>query len=290
MIVISDRVKFIYQAVKMENTSYATTTFKEELKPIVEYAIGNYRYTNTDMARLESKVEYYRALERSELENMGSNKVTYKNIESRFLASLVLTEIPFGAIVGMLRHFPRVFGIASVQSSTVRGIEINACESVEKMLYWIRLVYVSARRMRINLGMRMYEVLAYFEEIGKIGHKPHIVKNAHYRGLLDKPLPLECLFDGDKIDKRNKELNKTEFKLLFLDFYGKLTKKKQAFILSDVRKIKTLSCDDFNLYTATAIVKVRYNRLGQEFARYLEFDNKKVSASEFLLAISSFLA
>lgn len=271
------------------NTSYAVTTFKEELKPITEYAIGNYRYTETDLLLLEQKVLYYKALERTELENMGDSAVTYDNIEKRFLSSLILTDIPFGAIVGMLRYFPRVVGIASVQSSIVRGIEVNACDSVEKMLYWIRLVYVSARRMRINLGMKMFEVLAYFEEIGKIGHKPHILKTAHYRGLLDKPLSLECLYDNDKIDK-NKALNNTEFKLLFLDFYGKLSRKKRAFILNDVKKIKTLSCDEFNVYSATALVKMRYNRLGQEFARYLEFENKKVSASEFLLAISNFLA
>ncbi len=273
----------------MNDTGYAITTFKEELAPIVQYAIGNYRYTETDLARLESKVEYYKALEKSELENLGNSEVTYENIENRFLASLILTDIPFGAIVGMLRHLPRVVGIASVQSSIVRGIEINATDSVEKMLYWIRLVYVSARRMRINLGMKTFEVLSYFEEIGKIGHRPHVLKNAHYRGLLDKPLPYDCLVDSEKVDK-NKALNNTEFKLLFLDFYGKLTKKKQAFILSDVKKIKSLSCDEFNVYASTAIVKVRYNRLGQEFAQYLEFDNKKVSASEFLLAISSFLA
>ena len=273
----------------MENTVYAATTFRDELKPIAQYAIGNYRYTDTDIARLESKVEYYRALERSELENLGNSDVTYDNIEKRFLASLILTDIPFGAIVGMLKHLPRVVGIASVQYSTVRGIEIQACDSVEKMLYWTRLVYTSARRMRINLGMKMFEVLAYFEEIGKIGHRPHQLKTAHYRGLLDKPLPLECLYDNDKIDK-NKALNNTEFKLLFLDFYGKLSRKKRAFILSDVKKIKTLTCDEFNVYSATALVKMRYKRLGTEFARYLEFDNKKVSASEFLLAISSFLA
>ena len=268
---------------------YAVTTFRDELKPITEYAIGNYRYTETDLLLLEHKVLYYKALEKSELENLGSNDVTYDNIEKRFLSSLILTEIPFGAIVGMLRYLPRVVGIASVQSSTIRGVEINATDSVEKMLYWVKLVYVSARRMRINLGMKTFEVLSYFEEIGKIGHKPHIIKNAHYRGLLDKPLPYDCLVDGDKID-RNKALNSTEFKLLFLDFYGKLSRKKQAFILSDVKKIKSLSCDEFNVYASTALVKMRYNRLGTEFARYLEFDNKKVSASEFLLAISNFLA
>lgn len=268
---------------------YAITTFKEELKPITEYAIGSYRYTDTDIARLESKVLYYKALEKSELENLGNSEVTYDNIENRFLASLVLSEIPFGAIVGMLRHLPRVIGIASVQSSTIRGVEINAIDSVEKMLYWVKLVYVSARRMRINLGMKMFEVLSYFEEIGKIGHRPHVLKNAHYRGLLDKPLHYDCLVDSDKVD-RNKALNNTEFKLLFLDFYGKLSNKKKAFILSDVKKIKTLSCDEFNVYASTALVKMRYNRLGQEFAQYLDFDNKKVSASEFLLAISNFLA
>ena len=272
------------------DNGYAVTTFKEELAPIVQYAIGNYRYTETDLLLLEHKVLYYKALERSELENMGSNAVTYENIEKRFLSSLVMSDIPFGAIVGMLRHLPRVVGIASVQSSNIRGIEINATDSIEKMLYWVKLVYVSARRMRINLGMKTFEVLSYFEEIGKIGHKPHIIKNAHYRGLLDKPLPLDCLYDNDKIDSKSKDLNKTEFKLLFLDFFGKLTNKKKAFILSDVKKIKTLSCDEFNVYSATALVKMRYNRLGTEFARYLEIDNKKVSASEFLLAISNFLA
>ena len=212
----------------MENTR-----FRDELKPIVEYAIGRYRYTETDLLRLEHKVLYYKALERRELENLGDCSVTYENLEKRFLASLILADIEFGAIIGMMKHFPRVVGIASVQYSIVRGVQINAIDSIEKMLYWIRLIYISARRMRINLGLKMFEVLAYFEEIGKIGHRPHVLKNAHYRGLLDKPLPIDCLVD--KIDKNSEELNKTEFKLLFLDFFGKLPKKKRAFILSDVQ-------------------------------------------------------
>ena len=163
--------------------------FSKELKPVVQYAIGSFKYSETDILRLEHKVLYYKALEKSELENMGNSEVTYKNLETRFLASLVMSDIPVGAIIGMMRSFPRVVGIASVQYSTVRGIEVNAIDSIEKMLYWIRLVYVSARRMKINLGLKMFQVLAYFEEIGKIGHRPHQLKTAHYRGLLDKPLP-----------------------------------------------------------------------------------------------------
>jgi hypothetical protein len=271
----------------MERKEFAPVTFKEQLKPIALHAIGNYRYTDTDMLRLEQKVEYYKALEKKELEEIGDSAVTYENIERRFLASLVLSDCPFGAIVGMLKYFPRVIGIASVQSSTIRGVEIHATESIEKMLYWIKLVYISARRMRENLGMKMYEVLAYFEEIGKLGHKPHYVQTAHYRGLLDKPLPLDCI---EEQADNSKPLNKTELKLLFLNFFEKLSKKKKAFILSDIKKIKLLSCDEFNLYCATALVKVRYNRLGREFAQFLEIEPKKISASELLLTISYFLS
>jgi hypothetical protein len=233
-------------------------------------------------------VLYYKALERKELENLGDNAVTYENIEKRFLASLVLTDIPFGAIVSMLKYFPRVVGIAAVQFSTVRGTEVYATESIEKMLYWIKLVYISARRMRINLGMRMYEVLAYFEEIGTIGHKPHYVKNAHYRGLLDKPLPLDCL--EEQADNRNKPLTNTELKIMFLSFFQGLSNKKKAFILSDVKKVKTFCVNDFNDYASTALVKMRYHRLGLEFARYLDIEPKKISASELLLTISYFLS
>lgn len=271
----------------METREFAQVTFKEQLKPIVQHSIGSYQYTDTDMLRLEQKVLYYKALEKRELESLGDTEVTYENIERRFLASLVLTEIPFGAIVSMMKHFPRVVGIASVQSSTIRGVEINAYDSIEKMLYWIKLVYVSARRMRVNLGLKMYEVLAYFEEIGKIGHKPHYVKTAHYRGLLDKPLPIDCI---EEQADNSKPLTNTELKLMFLSFFNGLSKKKQAFILSDVKKCKTLSTDEFNEYVSTALVKMRYHRIGQEFARYLEIESKKISASELLLSISYFLS
>jgi hypothetical protein len=261
--------------------------FKDELKPIALYAIGDYQYTDTDMLRLENKVLYYKALEKTELEELGSTEVTYENLERRFLSSLCLTDIPFGAIVGMMRHFPRVVGIASVQSSTIRGVEIHATESIEKMLYWVKLVYVSARRMRVNLGMKMYEVLAYFEEIGKIGHKPHYIKTAHYRGLIDKPIPLDCMID---VEDYSKPLNNTELRLMFLTFFEGLSNKKKAFILSDIKKVKTLSCDDFNDYASTALVKMRYHRLGLEFARYLDIEPKKISASELLLSISYFMS
>lgn len=261
--------------------------FKDELKPIVQYSIGEYKYTDTDLLRLEQKVLYYKALEKKELQELSDTEVTYANIERRFLASLVLTDIPFGAMVSMLKYLPRVVGIASVQSSIVRGVEVKAIDSIEKMLYWIKLVYISAKRMRKNLGMKMFEVLAYFEEIGKIGHKPHYVKTAHYRGLLDKPLPLDCL---EEIATKEKPLTNTELKLMFLNFFEKLSKKKKAFILSDVRKVKILSCDEFNAYSATALVKMRYLRLGREFANFLEIEPKKISPSELILSISYFLS
>lgn len=271
----------------MERKEFAQTTFSEQLKPIVQYAIGDYQYSETDILRLESKVLYYKALEKRELQEMGDSTVTYANIERRFLSSLVLSDIPFGAIVSMMKYFPRVIGIASMQSSTVRGVEIKAIDSIEKMLYWIKLVYVSARRMRVNLGMKMYEVLAYFEEIGKIGHRPHMIKTAHYRGLLDKPLPIDCI---EELTDNSKPLTNTELKLMFLSFFEGLSKKKKAFILSDVKKCKTLCTNDFNEYVSTALVKMRYHRIGQEFARYLDIEPKKVSASELLLSISYFLS
>lgn len=271
----------------MEQKEFAPVTFREQLKPIALYAIGDYQYSETDILRLEQKVLYYKALEKKELSELGDNTVTYANIEKRWLASLCLTDCPFGAIVSMLRYLPRVVGIAAVQSSTIRGVEVNAYESIEKMLYWVKLVYVSARRMRVNLGMKMYEVLAYFEEIGTIGHKPHYVKNAHYRGLLDKPIPLDCMVD---VTDNSKPLTNTELKLMFLTFFNGLSKKKQAFILSDVKKVKVLSCDEFNEYASTALVKMRYHRIGQEFARYLDIEPKKISASELLLSISYFLS
>lgn len=266
---------------------FAQVTFKEQLKPIVLHTIGMYQYTDTDMLRLENKVQYYKALEKKELQELGSTEVTYDNIEKRFLASLVLSDCPFGAMVGMLKHLPRVVGIASVQYSTIRGVDYYAIESIEKMLYWVKLVYISARRMRVNLGMKMFEVLAYFEEIGRLGHKPHYVKNAHYRGLLDKPLPIDCL---EELADNSKPLTNTELKIMFLSFFNGLSKKKQAFILSDVRKVKTLSCDEFNEYSTTALVKMRYHRIGKEFAQYLDITPKKISPSELILSISYFLS
>lgn len=267
--------------------NFVQVAFREQLKPIALYAIGDYQYTDTDMLRLENKVLYYKALERKELKEIGDTAVTYENIERRFLSSLVLTDCPFGAIVGMMRYFPRVVGIASVQYSTVKGIEVYAYESIEKMLYWIKLVYISAKRMRINLGLKMFEVLAYFEEIGQIGHKPHYVKNAHYRGLLDKPLPIDCITE---VADNNKPLTNTELKIMFLNFFEGLSRKKQAFILSDVKKVKVLSCDEFNEYASTALVKMRYSRLGKEFAQYLDIEPKKINASELILSISYFLS
>lgn len=213
----------------------------------------------------------------------------YFDVEKEFFQRAIENNCKLIQLEKMKENFPSYFNIAIMQYKTVKGIDLYAYDSVEKMLYYIRQVIRAVRSMRYSTGKKSRECLEIMLEEGRIGYRQHYQKKCYVKIAKKIKLEPELL---QVRDTSKHGLTKTDIKILWLDFFDKvLTSKQRLLVKSDILKSKDF--DKYSNYLTSSTIRVRYSRILRKFALYLGIDKSKklgnLSSVEFLLAIDKFL-
>lgn len=214
----------------------------------------------------------------------------YFDVEKEFFARAIDNNCTLIQLEKMKENFPVYFNIAIMQYKTVKGVDIYAHDSVEKMLYYIRQVIRAVRSMRYSTGKKARECMNIMLEEGRIGYRQHYQKKCYIKIKNQIKLEPELLQVRD-ISKYG--ITKTDIKILWLDFYDKiLTNKQRAIVKSDIVKAKEF--DKYTEYLLSSTIRVRYSRILKKFANYLSIDKTtkigNLSSVEFLLTIDKLMS
>lgn len=216
--------------------------------------------------------------------------LNYYEVEKEFFNRAMENNCTLIQLDKMKENFPSYFSIAIMQYKTVKGIDIHAYDSIEKMLYYIRQVIRAVRSMRYSTGKKAKECIDIMLEEGRIGYRQHYQKKCYLK--ITKKIKLET--DLLKVRDTSKHgLTKTEVKLLWLDFFDKvLTNKQRLLVRQDILKSKDF--EKYYNYLNSSTIRVRYSRLLHKFALYMGIDKTSklgnLSSVEFLLTLDKIMA
>jgi hypothetical protein len=215
--------------------------------------------------------------------------LNYFDVEKEFFQRAIDNNCTLVQLEKMKENFSDYFNIAIMQYKTVKGIDLYAYDSIEKMLYYIRQVIRAVRSMRYSTGKKSRECLDIMLEEGRIGYRQHYQKKCYIK--ITKKIKLET--DLLKVRDTSKHgLTKTDIKILWLDFFDKVLSNKQRLLVkSDILKSKDF--DKYTNYLNSSTIRVRYSRILQKFALYMNIDKSKklgnLSSVEFLLTLDAIM-
>jgi hypothetical protein len=213
--------------------------------------------------------------------------LTYEDVKKEFFARAEknCSEVQ---LEKMRENFNDYFSIAIMQYKTIAGVDIHATDSMELMIYYIRMVIYAVRNMRHSTGKSARECMNILLEQGRIGYRAHYQKRCYLKVVKQIKLNPELL----QVRDTKHGITKTELKVLWYSFFDKiLTTKQRNIIKSDIKKAR--ESNKYHDYLTSSTIRVRYSRILKKFASYLQIDKSRrlgnLSTVEFLLTLDKMM-